>query len=90
MTAAMNLAELAKVLELIGVPPAILALGGHADYSWCIEQDPDGIWAVYWYERGTKNGLVQLNTESDACFQLLGRLAYSQLLAGFVGPNSQG
>ncbi|KAB7760318.1 hypothetical protein MMUC44124_07920 [Mycolicibacterium mucogenicum DSM 44124] len=27
---------------------------------------------------------MQLHTESDACFQLLGRLAYSQLLAGVI------
>lgn len=43
------------------------------------------MWEVYWYERGTKNQLVRLTTESDACFQLLGRLTYSQLLAGAIG-----
>jgi hypothetical protein len=42
---------------------------------------------VYWYERGNKNGLVRLASESDACFQLLGRLSYSQLLAGTIGPK---
>lgn len=80
----MNLAELARVLAAIGISPQVLALGGHADYSWCVEQTPDGAWEVYWYERGNKSGLVQLRTESDACFQLLGRLAYSQLLAGAI------
>ncbi len=83
----MNLTELAKALASIGIPSAVLALGGHADYSWCVEQSPDGLWEVYWYERGAKNGLVKLNTEADACFQLLGRLTYSQLLAGVVGRN---
>lgn len=82
----MNLTELARVLTTIGIAPAVLALGGHADYSWCVEQSEDGAWEVYWYERGTKNGLVRLTTESDACFQLLGRLAYSQLLSGTIGP----
>lgn len=80
----MNLTELARVLAAIGISPQVLALGGHADYSWCVEQTPDGTWEVYWYERGNQNGLVQLRTESDACFQLLGRLAYSQLLAGAI------
>lgn len=82
----MNLEELARVLAAIGVPPETLALGGHADYSWCLEQAPDGKWELYWLERGNKNGLARLDTESEACFQLLGRLAYSQLLAGKIRP----
>lgn len=82
----MNLDELARVLEAIGVPSQVLALGGHADYSWCVEQAPDGVWEVYWLERGNKNGLVRLPTQTDACYQLLGRLAYSQLLAGAIRP----
>ncbi|MBI2703191.1 MULTISPECIES: hypothetical protein [Mycobacterium] len=82
----MNLDELARVLEAIGISSQVLALGGHADYSWCIEQAPDGAWEVYWLERGNKNGLVRLLTQTDACYQLLGRLAYSQLLAGAIRP----
>ena len=83
----MNLTELARALALIGIAPEVLALGGHADYSWCVEQASHGAWEVYWYERGNKNGLVRLASESDACFQLLGRLSYSQLLAGAIGPT---
>lgn len=82
----MNLAELGRVLALIGIADKVLALGGHADYSWCIEQADDGEWEVYWCERSNKNGLVRLTTESDACYQLLGRLAFSQLLAGAIRP----
>lgn len=82
----MNLTELARVLETFGVSPQVLALGGHADYSWCVEQAPDGRWEVYWLERGNKNSLVRLDTEADACHQLLGRLCYSQLLAGAIRP----
>lgn len=80
----MNLKELARVLAAIGIAPEVLALGGHADYSWCVEQSSDGVWDVYWFERGNKNDLIRLNSESEACFQLLGRLAYSQLLAGAI------
>ncbi|MHA3023187.1 hypothetical protein ACXPWS_23355 [Mycobacterium sp. BMJ-28] len=83
----MNLTELAKVLATIGIAPEVLALGGHADYSWCVEQSRDGAWEIYWYERGNKNNLVRLATESDACIQLLGRLAYSQLLADVIRPR---
>ncbi|GFG67511.1 hypothetical protein MKUB_50010 [Mycobacterium kubicae] len=83
----MNLAELARVLATIGISPQVLALGGHADYSWCVEQASDGSWEVYWLERGNKNSLTRLATEADACYQLLGRLAYSQLLAGAIQPT---
>jgi hypothetical protein len=83
----MNLTELTRALALIGIAPEVLTLGGRADCSWCVEQASDGAWEVYWYERGDKNGLVRLINESGACFQLLGRLSYSQLLAGTIGPK---
>ncbi len=35
----MDVAELARVLETIGIPPQSLALGGHADCSWFAEQE---------------------------------------------------
>lgn len=83
----MNLAKLADALHQIGISPQVLALGGHAEYSWCVEQADDGAWEVYWQERGNKNNLVRLPTEDAACLLLLGRLTYSQLLAGAVrGP----
>ena len=83
----MNLAELADSLHLIGIRPEVLALGSHAEYAWCVEQADDGAWEVFWQERGDKNNLVRLATEEAACYFLLGRLTYSQLLAGAVrGP----
>lgn len=78
----MNVTELGKALAAIGIPDRLLAIGGQAEYSWCIERSADGMWEVYWYEHGNKNGLVRLSNESEACYQLLGRLTYSQLLAG--------
>lgn len=71
----MNLVELATTLSAIGVPNEVVALGGRADYAWCIEQAPDGTWEVFWYERGNKNGLATFSNESEACHQLLARLA---------------
>jgi hypothetical protein len=79
-----NLDELSRTLAAIGISAQVLALGGRADYSWCVEEGPDASWEVYWYERGNKNGLARLSSESDACYYLLGRLAYSQLLAGAI------
>jgi len=82
-----NLVELADALERIGISPEVVALGGHAEYCWCVEQAQDGAWEVFWRERGNKNNLVRLPTEEAACLQLLGRLTYSQLLAGAIhGP----
>lgn len=86
----MNLTELANLLPAIGIASEMVTLGGHADYSWCIEQASDGSWEVYWSERGNKTSLIRLQTETDACHQLLGRLAYSQLLAGALRAVSAG
>jgi hypothetical protein len=83
----LNLTELANALDQIGISRQVLALGGSAEYAWCVEQAGDGAWEVYWMERGNKNNLVRLPTEDAACLVLLGRLTYSQLLAGAVrGP----
>jgi hypothetical protein len=79
-----NMAELARALEAIGISPEIVVLGGHAEMAWCIEQAHDGAWEVYWRERGNKVELARLATEQQACNLLLGRLTYSQLLAGSI------
>jgi hypothetical protein len=54
-----NSNEPGRMLAIIGIAPEVLALGGRADYSWCVEEISDGAWEVYWYERGNKNGLVR-------------------------------
>lgn len=81
----MNVIELPKLLSLIGIPPEVLAIGGHAENCWCIEQSDAQSWEVYWRERGSKIGLAQFAEESEACLYLLGRLTYSQLLADAIG-----
>ena len=80
----MNLRELADALILIGIRSDFLALGGSAEMAWCVKQADDGAWEIYWLERGNKHELSRLQTESQACFYLLGRLTYSQLLAGVI------
>lgn len=83
----MNLTELAGALDRIGVSRQVVALGGSAEYAWCVEQAGDGAWEVFWLERGNKNNLVRLPSEEVACWYLLGRLTYSQLLANAIhGP----
>jgi hypothetical protein len=80
----MKLAELADALRNIGISPELVALGDHTEMRWCIEEASSGQWEVYWRERGNKLELARLNKESDACFYLLGRLTYSQLLANVL------
>jgi len=84
----MILDELAEALELIGIRHEVVALGSHAEMTWCVEQAGDGAWEVYWRERGSKIELVRVGSESAACAQLLGRLTYSQLLAGAICRRS--
>jgi hypothetical protein len=84
----MNISELRPALARIGIAERDVALGGRADYSWCVEQSADGMWEVFWYERGSQNDLHRIAGESEACFLLLGRLTYSQLLAGNIAEVS--
>jgi hypothetical protein len=81
----MNVVELAKALDQIGIPAEVLSLGGSAENSWCIVQASEGKWEVFWMERGNKIDLTCCATEVDACFRLLGRLAYTQIAAGAIG-----
>ncbi len=41
-----------------------------------------GGWEVYWNAGGVRHSYVQLESEALACYYLLGRLVYDQLLAG--------
>jgi hypothetical protein len=84
-----NLSELGQALGQIGISPEVLELGGHGEQAWCVEQAEDGGWEVFWQERGNKHNYVRLETEDDACNQLLGRLTYSQLLAGAIGRTGR-
>jgi hypothetical protein len=77
-----NLQELASAAKLIGIPEEILVVGGHAQFCWCVEQVEDGSWEVYWLERGDKGDLERFANENQACTYMLGRLAYTQVLAG--------
>jgi hypothetical protein len=81
----MNLAEPAKALDAIAMPTRVISLGAPAENSWCVVQASDGTWEVFWMERGNKIDLVSLETESAACFQLLGRLAYTQIAGRVIG-----
>jgi hypothetical protein len=77
-----NLQALGTALDAMGIEPRVVALGARDEQCWCVLPDADGVWEVYWLERGQKNHLVRLPTEDAACELLLGKLAYSELVAG--------
>ncbi|WP_156754614.1 hypothetical protein [Actinokineospora pegani] len=82
----MNLQALGTALDSIGIEPRVVALGSRDEQCWCVHAAGDGAgWVVYWMERGQRNHLVALPDESSACEYLLGKLAYSQLIAGRLG-----
>jgi hypothetical protein len=85
----LNLTELGNALDRIGIRREVFVLGNSAENAFCVEQAEDGAWEVFWMERGNKHDLVRLPSEEAACYFLLGRLTYSQLLAGAIhGPVS--
>lgn len=78
----MNADELASAIREIGIPDRTVAIGGWAENAWCVAPDEDGVWEVYWRERGGKIELERFASEEQACTYMLGRLTYSQILAG--------
>lgn len=80
----MNLQSLGTALDRLGIEPRGVALGARDEQCWCILPDAEGVWEVYWMERGQKNHLVRLPNESSACELLLGKLAFGELIGGRV------
>lgn len=86
----MNAEELTSAIERIGIPDRMVVVRGFAEFAWCVEQDKeDGVWEVYYLERGQKNNLQRFDNEDQACCYMLGRLTYSQILAGLNWGNVQ-
>ena len=85
----MNTDELASAIKRIGIPEMMVVAGGFAEYAWCVDRDEgDGAWEVYYLERGDKNYLQRFADEDQACCYMLGRLTYSQILAGLSWGES--
>ena len=85
----MNRSELKSATAAIGVSDRLVAIRGYAEYAWCVVPSEDGSWEVFWGERGNKVELERFSSEQQGCTYLLGRLAYSQILAGLTWPDAQ-
>jgi hypothetical protein len=63
----MNKNTLLEELENKGIRKDSYSLnGGLPNEAYCLNQN-DGIWEVYYSERGIKSGLKAFTSESDAC-----------------------
>lgn len=78
----MNTQELMSAVAEIGISERLVIVNDTAEYAWCVVEADDGAWEVFWMERGNKGDLQRFANEDQACGYLLGRLTYSQILAG--------
>ncbi len=85
----MNREELKSAVAEIGIMDRLVAVKGYAEYAWCVVEAEDGAWEVFWGERGNKNELERFSSENQACSYLLGRLTYSQILAGLSWSDAK-
>ncbi|GLZ49498.1 hypothetical protein Acsp06_56830 [Actinomycetospora sp. NBRC 106375] len=81
----MRAAELAGWLDAAGVTSAPVSVGAEAERAWCVRAVPgtdggeEGIWEVFWCERGGRFEWTRFDDESAACFSLFGRLVWARL-----------
>jgi hypothetical protein len=67
----MNKSELSQILRQEGFRPDAYNLeGGFPDESYSLEES-NGVWSVYYSERGLKTGKKDFSNESAACVYLL-------------------
>ena len=83
----MRAGELAGWLVAAGVADAAVSVGAEADRAWCVRAvaDGDGIWEVFWCERGGRFEWTRFDDESAACFSLFGRLVWAPRLRARSG-----
>jgi hypothetical protein len=70
------------VLKSIGMGDDDVSVGAVLDDRWCIEKRGCGGWYVFYRENGSDYSLVNVKTEEEACYVLLGKmtlLRYSRL-----------
>ena len=71
----MNKNTLRNELKKKGVPQDLYDLsGGLPNEAYCLNKN-DGIWEVYYSEKGIKSGLKTFSSEGDACNYFLGIVA---------------
>lgn len=70
----MTITNLQKELQSMGIPEELYSImdGGLPSEKLCIVNE--GVWQVYYSERGQKTGLRTFSAESEACEYFLKKL----------------
>jgi hypothetical protein len=94
----MNAESITEWLTAVGVPAEVVSIGAEADNAWCLlRQDqppPEGsdepavAWEVFWREQGNRYDWARFSNEQVACYYLFGRLTWSQVARGVLGPKT--
>ena len=84
-------------LAAAGVPEGSVRLGADDDVDrvWCVRAvgAPDGAggtvpgWEIFWCEGGERFAWTWFDEEATACFALFGRLVWTRLARGALGPH---
>jgi hypothetical protein len=61
-----------------GVDDNLYSIGDFAEGCLCLVQVDDNEWETFFGERSEKSDLLTWESESDACFWFLGRLAWTE------------
>jgi hypothetical protein len=84
----MDESTLAQWITALGVSVDVVSIGAELDDRWCLVSlpDPEGggaaVWEVFWRQHGDRFDWARFTDEQVACYYLLGRLAYGQLVLG--------
>lgn len=70
----MLLRDMTRQLEDLGVPTDSYSVGRDRDESYCLVQDEDGSWRVYYSERGARTDDALFYGERSAFKELRARL----------------
>ena len=71
----MNISELRFELEKLRVPRRVYSLNGWTDERLCLE-NRDGLWHVFFVERGEERIMGIFENEEQACDFMLSELRY--------------
>ena len=68
---AMTKSELKRILDENRVVPNCYVLDDSGGTDQYVLSEEDGVWSVFYAERGHKNGLRHFSSESEACEYML-------------------
>lgn len=83
-----SLDTMQSVLEDMGSWHQACAIG-KAEMCYCIAHDDDGLWRVFWMERGNRIQEWEFADEQDACLEFMGRVAGRAKVVEWLGQHGR-